>query len=361
MFTNDNYQLSDGPSGARPRRPVLNRLKLGMAALTFGLASSVAMATPIEHAFTFEDVNWTSGGVGGVGDAGSGTISISGIDGDVTRAFLYWHGIVTPSEGTYDNPDVNFEGNDLTGDLLGEGSTNCWGDGVSRAYRADVTDFVSGDGDYSFSGLAEGTDYDVNGASLIVVYEGADPDARSDLVIFDGNDSSHPEGFPGQEEGWNAVLEPINYGGGTVLAEFHVADGQNFASDSVVFSTPNGSLQIDDAADLWSGESTPTEGNSRATDGELWDIHLFDITAAFGGETGSVALTLEGMENPTDCKSLIALALDLEPGSAPPPADADDDDFDPRPQPFAVPVNSAWSLALLTMVLMLMGLAVIRR
>ena len=337
----------------------------GVIATAAGLAlaaSSGVLATPIEHSFTFEDVNWTSGGVGGIGDAGSGTIAISGIDGEVERAFLYWHGIVHPSEGTYDNPDISFEGNPVTGTMLGEGSTNCWGEGVSRAYRADVTEFVSGDGDFSFTGLADGEDYDVNGASLIVVYAGADTDARSDLVLFDGNDSSDPEDFAGQEPGWNAILEPINYDGGPALAEFHAADGQDFSSGPVEFSTPDGSLVIDDAPDLWSGSSTPTEGNSRATNGELWDIHLFDITDAFGGQTGPVALELQGMEGANDCKALIALTLDLASGSAPPPpGDPDPDPEPPETEAISVPVNSPFGLAGLSLMLMLAGLIAVRR
>lgn len=340
--------------------------KVAMAGLAFALSSSVALATPIQQSFTFEDVNWTSGGVGGVGGTGEGTIEISGIDGGVQRAFLYWHGIVWPSEGTYDNPTVSFEGNTVTGTMLGEGSTNCWGDGVSRAYRADVSEFVTGDGNFSFSGLAEGEDYNVNGASLIVVYEGADPDSRSDLVLFDGNDSSNPEGFAGQEDGWNATLQPINYDGGPVLAEFHVADGQTFTSGPVEFSTANGSLVIEDELDLWSGASTPTEGNSRADNGELWDIHLFDITEAFGGEAGSVALQLQGMDGANDCKALVALALDLGSGTAPPPPE----NGDPVPVPdpgesdrdaIAVPVNSSWGLAGLSLFLMFAGLLALRR
>ena len=343
------------------------RMKALVLGATLVLASSVALATPIEHAFTFEDVNWTSGGVGGIGDQGSGTISVSGIDGPVIQAFFYWHGIVHPGSGTYDNPDFSFEGNAVTGDLLGEGSTNCWGNGISRGYRADVTDFINGDGDYSFTGLADGNNHNVNGASLIVVYEGPDAATRSDLVIFDGNDSSNPEGFAGQLDGWNAVLSPINYGGGPVMAEFHVADGQSgasFGDGSVNFSTPSGSVVIPDAPDLWSGTSTPTEGNSRAPNGELWDIHAFDITGAFGGVMGPVALNLQAMTTGNfDCKALIALALDLEVGSAPLPGEPPPPPPPPPPpvEPISVPVNSAWGLGLLSLMLMLAGAVVIRR
>ncbi len=43
-----------------------------------------------------------------------------------------------------------------------------------------------------------------------------------------------------------------------------------------------GTVTIDDAAGLWDGTSVPTAGASRADNGELWDIHDFDLTPTFG-------------------------------------------------------------------------------
>ncbi len=303
-----------------------------------------AAATPIEHSFTFQDVDWASGGVAGVGDRGRGTIEISGIEGEVVQAFFYWHGINRDREAPYDNPIVTFEGQQFAGTMLGDGGTNCWPDrenGISRAYRADVTRMIHGDGEYSFSGLTDGSDevdgdrFDANGASLIVVFRPEDGAPTRDLVIFDGNDSSHPEGHPDQHPGWNAVLGPISYQGGDVMAEFHVADGQwhpeNERGEGVTFVTPNGSITLPDEDRLWSGHSLPNEGRSRARDfrqfeaegrlrrgrGHLWDLHEFDITPAFGGVSGDITLELSGMTQPRDCKALIALAIGLEAGSAP--------------------------------------------
>ena len=321
----------------------------GLLALTtaifLALFSAPSVATPIEHSFTFHNVDWTSAAVAGVGDRGRGEIEIDGIEGEVVRAFFYWHGINRDREEPYDNPVVNFEGRFIAGTMLGDGSTNCWPDrenGVSRGYRADVTEMIHDDGTYSFNGLTAGTDtapedhrFEANGASLIVVFRPREGQPTRDLVIFDGNDSSHPEGHPEQLEGWNATLGPISYQGGTVIAEFHVADGQWFPEDDrgegVTFSTANGSIIIPDEDLLWSGRSLPTMGRSRARDfsrfeaegrlrrgrGHLWDLHEFDITEAFGGIGGEVTLHLEGMTEPRDCKALIALALGLEAGSAP--------------------------------------------
>lgn len=320
------------------------RLRAAGVALAFGLASGLALATPIEHSFTFQNVDWTSAGIAGVGDRGAGTLEISGIEGEVVQAFFYWHGINRGQPAPYDNPIVVFEGQPVAGTLLGDGGTNCWPDreeGTSRAYRADVTRLIRGDGEYAFTGLTEGSDevdgsdFDANGASLLVVFRPEDGAPTRDLVIFDGNDSSHPEGHPDQHEGWNATLGPIAYQGGQVMAEFHVADGQwqpeSERGEGVNFTTANGSINLPDEDRYWSGHSLPNMGRSRARDfrqfeaegrlrrnrGHLWDIHEFDISQAFGGVSGDITLELSGMTEPTDCKALIALAIGLEAGSAP--------------------------------------------
>lgn len=307
--------------------------------------STPSMATPIEHSFTFRGVDWASAGLGGIGSRGGGTIEIDGIEGDVVQAFFYWHGINWRQPEPYNSPFVTFEGEQIEGTLLGDGGTNCWPDeenGVSRAYRADVTHLIHGNGKYSFSGLSHepgavrmNLNFNVNGASLIVIFQPEPGQPTRDLVLFDGNDSSHPEGFPGQLPGWNAVLEPIPFQGGEVIAEFHVADGQWFPEEDrgegVTFSTDQGTITLPDEGLYWSGRSVPSLWNSRAGDfsqlveerrlrpalGELWDVHRFDITPAFGSEPGELSLELTGMTEPLDCKALIALAIGLEAGTAP--------------------------------------------
>jgi len=293
-----------------------------------------------------------SAGVGGAG-GGSGTISLSGVTGSVSQAFLYWHGIDNGVDGNYDNADITINGNAISGTNIGTSSTNCWGSGNSVAYRADVTQFVSADGDYDLEDLSNGTGHSANGASLVVLFDDGDPDNNRDLAFFEGNDSSVPGDFPGEDDGWHATLSPINYGGGTVGMEFHVGDGQNAGDDSVSLSTPNGNLDIADSDVLWDGNSLPSAGTSRTAAGDLYDIHYFDITSAFGAVNGSVALTLDGQNSPSDCHGLVLGLIDLEPGSAPPP---------PAPEEaIPVPVLNASTLALLAGLFLLIRLVATRQ
>ncbi len=305
------------------------------------LCAPAAWAEPVTQSITVTQTDWTSAGVGGIGGIGTGDITISGVTGTVTGAYLYWHGIEVG--GVYNNPTVTFNANSVTGDLIGSASTNCWGAGESRAYRADVTPFVSGDGTYSLAGLATGASYDANGASLIVTFDDGNPANNRDIVIFDGNDSSEADaGFPSDPAGWDATLANINFTGGTAGLQFHVGDGQTFDDGDVTVSTVNGAVNILDDATLYDGLSTADAGDGRS--GPLWDIHDFDVTAAFGGVTGSADLNLTGMSPSSDCLALIAVVVDLVAGSAPPPPG-------PPSPTFAVPVDNRWALLMLILLM----------
>jgi hypothetical protein len=282
------------------------------------LLSGFCIAKPVTHAHTRHNVDWTSAAIAGLG-GGSGTITLNTVNGPVKEAFLYWHGINNASAtGVYDVPTITFAGQSITGTSLGDATTNCWGPGSSRAFEADVTALVSGNGSYALSGLTPHPGDSANGASLVVIFDDGNPANNHDLVFFLGNDSNFAEAFPGEDDGWHAILSPIDYHGGAVRAEMHVADGQDFQDNSITFATANGTLTIPDSATLWDGISTPTAGTSRAPNGELWDVHDFDITPAFGGVPGSVTLNFDGQAPVSDCLGLVAMLLELEPNTAPP-------------------------------------------
>jgi hypothetical protein len=294
------------------------RCQVGALLVLCCLVTGAAQATPISHTRTLHNVNYVVAGAAGVG-GGTGTITIAGVSGTVTKAYLYWHGINnTGADAVYNNPTVTINGNSVTGVAIGDASTNCWGAGSSRAFEADATAFVSGNGPYTIAGLSSCAGCNANGASLVVVFNDGNPANDRDLAFFTGNDSNYSEGFPGETDGWHAVSTPISYAGGPVRSVFHVADGQSAPDDSITFTTGGPPLTIPDSATLWDGNSLPSAGTSRAGDGDLWDIHTFDITAAFGAP-GPTTLHLDGQENSGDCLGLVLMLLDLEPGSAPPP------------------------------------------
>lgn len=289
-----------------------------LAMFTALAIATSAAATPVTLSRTEINVDYVAAGLAGIGD-GAGTIALRGVNGPVHKAFLYWHGMNNTSvSAVYDNAVITFANSSITGTSLGDASTNCWGDGSSRAFFADVTHLVQGNGDYGISGLAAKAGSNGNGASLIVTFDDGNPSNNRDLVFFEGNDSDYPQGFPGDAKGWQATLGNINYGGGSVFAHIHVADGQLFGNDDddVTFESTAGSVTIPDTDSRWDGNSLPDAGHSRASNGGLWDIHDFDISGAFGA-AGSYTLDFSGMFTTGDCHGLVAMVIDLATGAAP--------------------------------------------
>lgn len=218
-----------------------------LACALLALPGSPARAASLVRARAVSDVDWVSAGIGGV-PADSADITLTGVTGTVKMAFLYWNGLNGTGQGAvYDNATVAIDGHAVSGTSLGDTSTNCWGNGSSRAYVAEVTPYVTGDGTYALSGLAAQPTYLVNGASLVVLFDDGNRDNNRDLIFYEGNDSTSIEFTSVTEDrGWHATLEDIVYQGGNVYGQFHVADGQsvnNGDDGDVTFRGPQGGLE----------------------------------------------------------------------------------------------------------------------
>jgi lysophospholipase L1-like esterase len=124
----------------------------------------------------------------GLRNQGDGTISLDGmpLGSRVVRAFLYWMVLddVIPSN------TISLNGETLAGTLVSSDQlAPCWGDlETTHAYtfRADVTAWVTGNGDYAIADYPTGSELGLNpwdygsplpeaeGASIIAFYESAD-------------------------------------------------------------------------------------------------------------------------------------------------------------------------------------------
>ena len=276
-----------------------------------------AIAEPIAYKRTLKNINVVQAGVSGI-SAGNGSIVVTGVSGTVKSAYLYWHGVNLSGIGaTYNDAAITVNGQSVTGVSQGVASTNCWGNGSSGTYEADVTSLVRGNGTYALTGLARNAGDSANGASMIVAFDDGIAANNRDYVIFAGNDSSHfDSAFPSDAAGWNAVLEGIEYRGGVVRASVHAADGQPFGDSTLTFQTASGTLAIADTTSLWDGVSLRNEGSSRASGQGMYDLHSFDITPAFGGAQGPVTLRAT-MPAGGDCLAMTSMVFDLEPGAGP--------------------------------------------
>jgi len=347
------------------KRPATQIVRMALVALStlagISLGATRTLAKPLEVAFVVSDTDWTSAAVGGLGGGnrigGTGTISLSGVTGSVKQAFLYWHGIdnftprdavalrtsgswsggrpgsavaasarIAACDGVYNVPTIFLNGNAVTGEPLGDAETNCWGTGSSRAFRADVTAIVTGDGLYTLSRMTVDECDDANGASLVVLFNDGNPANNRDLVFCEGNDSNLAFSFPGETDGWQATLPGIVYTAGPVAIQLHVADGQEFAAsglddDDLILSTGGATVVIPDDFNRYDGNSTANAGSSRGealgTSGSLWDVHTFDITPVFT-ISDTYTLTVDGQARiGGDCIGLVLAIVVLGPNRDP--------------------------------------------
>lgn len=277
-----------------------------MALAVFSTTANGGVLAPFQ---TFTNTDWTISGVSGLRGQGFGNISVSGVSGSVSSAYLYWHGPTNSSDPTV-NANVTFNGSSITGTNIGTSQDNFWGFANSQAYRADVSSLVSGNGSYSLSDFIK-PNAEINGASLMVFYDDGVVGNNRDVVVFDGNDANFASAF--DPAGWQATLNGINYSGGPANLVFGVSDGQSFPDPNALL---NGSVLIPPGADPWSGTSVPNAGGG-VGNGGLWDIRSYDVTSFLS--PGINNLSLQTTTNPGDALSLIHLAFDLPVGAAPPP------------------------------------------
>ncbi|HJQ84086.1 MAG TPA: myxococcus cysteine-rich repeat containing protein [Candidatus Binatia bacterium] len=275
------------------------------------LLTTAASAEVLTRSREAHDVDWVSTGVSGI-EADEATINLTGVNGTVKKAWLYWNGIaVGLISDHYDAGDITFAGAPVSGTPRGDSSTNCWGDGTSRTYFADVTALVTGNGSYLVTGLQPEANYHPNGVSLVVTFDDGNPANDVDLVIFEGNDSnSGDETSETESEGWHLQMPNIVYSGGTVRMQFHLADGQSFDDGDLLLRGPAGDLTISDTVGLWDGDSLAPAGVGRAPDGFLWDINTIDISSMFR-LPGPYRLFLDGQQRLEDCVALAVLIIEL--------------------------------------------------
>jgi hypothetical protein len=256
-----------------------------------------AAATALGNRTFVDNTDFKSFGVGGMRGSGSGTITVEGISGTVNQALLYWNG---PTDGTTSNAAVTFNGNPITtGVDIGPSDDNCWPFTDSHSYRADVTEFVPGDGSYYLTDFTNGAGADVNGASLIVFFNDSYQANNSDVTMVEGNDSNVPgNGF--DSDGWNSTIPNVAYASGAANLQLHVSDGQSFPDDKVDI---NGQPFLP-TGNNFAGNSVP--GSGAGTNGNLWDIKDYPITLSSG--SNDLILTSPYLN---DCLSLVVALVDV--------------------------------------------------
>jgi hypothetical protein len=280
-----------------------------------GLKSSGISTSPKSDVIQFMTVYRTDfvvAGFGGMRNTGLGDITLAGVTGSVTEAYLYWNGPTNSLDLTA-NANVFVNGNPVIGTNIGFSHDNCWGYLNSQSYRADVTALVqaTGNGVYALTGFGAGLDINTNGASLVVFFDDGNDANDRDVVIFDGNDSNIPN--PYDADGWNVTLAGIDYESGTANMQLHVADGQTgeFWLDDTLWLN---SLVLDPGPNIFEGNTVPSYNNGPDDNGNLWDIKNFDVTSFLTPGPNILSLYTGVLG---DCLGLVVAIIDLPAGAAP--------------------------------------------
>jgi hypothetical protein len=303
-----------------------------------------AQANSLAAFATVPNTDFAWAGYGGMRGIGNGTITVAGVTGTVTYAVLIWHGPTNNAADDAANAAVTFNGTPVTGTNIGNSDNNCWGYTNSRAYQANVTSLVTGNGAYALTNFRKTTPSaaETNGASLLVFYNDGNATNNRDYAIFLGNDSNITNSY--DPAGWSATLNGITYTSGTGTMRMIVSDGQTFPDIGVAINATT----IIPTGNNFDGNTVPngTGGPVTAGGNGLWDHSATDITSLLTVGTNNLALT--STPGGTDCLSLIGAIFDLPGGSAPPGP--------PPPvgppvtaEPVMVPTLSEWGVMLLAL------------
>jgi hypothetical protein len=304
---------------AAGRRPGLLTALAGCLLLALCASPGPLRARDIALRETIYNTDFRSAGAGGLRNVGAAPITLSGVNGPVSRAYLYWAGPGNLPSPTANNT-ITVNGQTVVGAPLGLTDDNCWGFQNSTAYRADVTALVAarGNGAYLLGRLVkQGTNVNANGASLLVFFDDGDQDNNRDIVLFEGNDSNANN--PYDAFGWNVTLAGINYTNGTGFIEVHVSDGQTYPDDSVLL---NGTNVLTPAGPVFQGVTVPGPNNGPLNNGNLWDIRAWEVTPYLSPGSNRLSMTHGYIAN-GDCVSLVAAVINLPSGAAPPPPPPD--------------------------------------
>lgn len=260
----------------------------------------------------------TSAGVG-MRSESNGEIQITAVPqgASVARAFLYWNVIGYLPDADIRYMSVNFNDQAVVGELIGTTEGTCWGFDtyeINRVYRADVTQWVTGNGGYRLRDFPNDERYpaalqagenETQGASLVVVYQSPSMPLRN-IIIHDGADS-----ITATDSISDPLIRTTFDGfviGGNRDARLHliVADGQHLDEPNSTSNADDGEISFGGHAlgegDLFEGVSNRDYRSNSAR--PLWDdvtINVADLNV-----TAPAEFRIDQSRYGSDCLLLVA-------------------------------------------------------
>lgn len=272
-------------------------------------------ATAIEPSATYTNAAHVANGAS-LRDSGSATIRLRGMPSDakVIAAWLYWDftslaaptyaqsNVIFSKEGRFVNPFVK-----LYGTAIGSGGDPCWFGGSNFAFRANVTRWVYGNGDYIVTllpGASSSTDGSspwgptapvtgplAEGVSIVAIYTSS-LEPTGTVLVYDsglagdefsgGNFSYNLDAVPTPPELFTSIFTEIGADGqiGNGVTAISTLSNETTALDSTLIAGPGSTINDSD----WNG-----------TDGvplnQLWDTHSHDVSGLLVAGLNNVTIS----------------------------------------------------------------------
>jgi len=167
----------------------------------------------------------------------------------VSKAYLYF---IESYKTACSTPIVTFH--DPAGNVHNAGTTivgtdisACWGETGTRVLRADITNAVTTNGNYILDSLSCTSVWEIDGASLVVIYRDLNASYKGTFVIYDGCETEDGGSDSTKLSGFNICGNPV-YGRGFVMAgDFQDNVGPHkiiLNSDTIIF--PSLFMDFDD-------------------------------------------------------------------------------------------------------------------
>jgi len=251
------------------------------------------------------------------------SLAISGIPSGalIEQAFLYYNiegfTSLSPSfDFSFASPDGSVS--NLSSQALAFGPSACWDLGGSATFRNDVTSLISGNGNYIINNFPVSSSFplsmDTNGVSLFIIF--SDPAANyvGNLYISDGHEVATTNiDIVNQISGYQVGPSVLNSTGFLLFA-----DDQDFVPNSVNINGVNIPFTDNDAFIF-------AEGPINLTNGQTSSQHILDR-----GSDDCISLSMTGLYFQ---ESDVSICL-----------------------PEAIPTMGEWSLIILCMLLLIVGI-----
>jgi hypothetical protein len=294
-------------------------------------ASATSGVADLKKWKEFTDARFIMAGVG-LRNVGSGEILIHKPTGaTVVKAYLYWANIDTGTATTPTTPtlkNIYFNGEKVTGTLIGSDTSPCWGTNMIYIFRADVTGNLARRGGYVDSQYVSIESKRVDAKSpwepsgivlpaaesahLIIVYK--DPTVAptgSDVVIYDAQGLPGLFTFVGGIATFTAPFVAAHGVGSEASVGYALVDGQTFgnlqpnAKEFKWTANPSATTTSMNKGEIYGRD--PSITSKASLHGSLSDTEQYNVAAVT--LAGDVSGTLSWNFGGFDCLTTVAVAV----------------------------------------------------